>query len=147
MSRTGTLQHGIVLPASRHMPQHQATQLLTETAALHCLQIIHQREDTLALGGVSWDEKRDHYEAQDVGVLIGEVDQHVRPELVERAAAQPEVAVDLHLDVLPLLLHVRELGGLWEQHLVGLEDPHNLESGALAACSGHIAKKRRRALD
>ena len=69
MSRTGTLQHGIVLPASRHMPQHQATQLLTETAALHCLQIIHQREDTLALGGVSWDEKRDHYEAQDQGVV------------------------------------------------------------------------------
>ena len=26
-------------------------------------------------------------------------------------------------------------------------DPHNLESGALAACPGHIAKKRRRALD
>jgi hypothetical protein len=66
---------------------------------------------------VSWDEKRHHYEAQDVGLLVGEVDQHVRPELVERAAAQPEVAVDLHLDVLPLLLHVRELGGLWEQHL------------------------------
>ena len=55
------------------------------------LQIIHQREDALTLGGVSWDEKRDHYEAQDVGVLVGEVDQHVRPELVERAAAQPDV--------------------------------------------------------
>ena len=26
-------------------------------------------------------------------------------------------------------------------------DPHNLESGALAACPGHIATKRRRALD
>ena len=131
------------------MPQHQATQLLIETAALHCLQIIHQREDMCARTRRchSWDEKRDHYEAQDVGVLIGEVDQHVLPELVERAAAQPEVAVDLHLDVLPLLLHVRELGGLWEQHLVGLEDPHNLESGALAACPVHIAKKRRRALD
>ena len=53
-------------------------------------------------------EKRNHYEAQDVGVLIGEVDQHVQPQLVERTAAQP---------------------------------------GALAACPGHIVKKRRRALD
>ena len=26
-------------------------------------------------------------------------------------------------------------------------DPHNLESGAQAACPGHIATKRRRALD
>ena len=93
---------------ARHMPHHQATQLLSKSAALCRLQIIHQREDVLALGGVSWDEKRNHYEAQDVGVLIGEVDQHVRPQLVERAAAQP---------------------------------------GALAACPGHIAKKRRRALD
>ena len=37
------------------MPHHQVTQLLTETAALRRLQIIHQREDALAFGGVSWD--------------------------------------------------------------------------------------------
>ena len=37
------------------MPHHQVTQLLTETAALRRLQIIHQREDAHALGGVSWD--------------------------------------------------------------------------------------------
>ena len=30
---------------ARHMPHHQATQLLAGTAALRCLQIIHQRED------------------------------------------------------------------------------------------------------
>ena len=40
---------------ARHMPHHQVTQLLTETAALRRLQIIHQREDALALRGVSWD--------------------------------------------------------------------------------------------
>ena len=36
---------------SRHMPHHQATQLLTETAALRCLQIMPRVADAIAAAG------------------------------------------------------------------------------------------------
>ena len=36
--------------------------------------------------------------------LVRVVDQHVRPKLMELAAAQPDLAVDLLLDGLPVLL-------------------------------------------
>ena len=84
----------------------------------------HEGEEALALRRVGRDEKRNDYKAQDVGVLIlvRVVDQHVRPKLMELAAAQPDLAVDLLLGGLPVLLLGVKVSGRPEEGLVGVEE-------------------------
>ena len=71
------------------VPEHQVLERrLLHQVTLRRLQVVHKREDALALRGIRWDEQRDCNEAQHEVVLAAEVDEHVRPEIVKLAQRQ-----------------------------------------------------------
>eukprot|EP00966_Prymnesium_polylepis_P196158 4546716-Prymnesium_polylepis.1 len=106
-------------------------------AALRSHDVVHQREDALALGCIDWDEQRDGNEAQCQRILVALEDQHASPKGMMLERSYGEIA--------ELLLHSLQRLARLEKAIEGIVERLDivfiLRSTNYRACSSDLARR------